>query len=263
MKSQIALSILAILALALVGCNSEQQIKDTIKKNPDLLIEAIKAKPVEFIDALNDAVKIAQKGEAKRREDSEKKRLEEAFEKPLTPVLRSDETYRGGGKDSPLVLVEYSDFECPFCSRGFKTVQKLLETYPGKLTFVYKHLPLSFHANAMKASQYYEAIRLQDPKKAFKFHDEIYENQRGLKKGEGFLKGIAKKVGADMGKLAADVNSEKVKKRIAEDMQEAEKFGFSGTPGFLLNGVPVKGAYPFSHFQEIIGKLKAKGKVSL
>src|SRR5690606_20546936 len=151
---------------------------------------------------------------------------------PLVAEIRADESFRGN-KDAPITLVEYSDFECPFCARGFNTVMELMNKYKGKIRFVYKHLPLSFHPQAMPASQYYEAIRLQNEEKAFKFHDEIYQNQRGLQSGEKFLKDIAKKVGADMGRLAKDVNSEAVKKRIEADIEEANKFGFQGTPGFL------------------------------
>lgn len=254
----------ALLVLGLmVGCNSEEQVKKVLKEHPEILIEAVKAKPAEFIDALNDAVKVAQKGEAERRETEEKKQLEDAFNNPLKPTLRDDETFRGGPKDAPLLIVEYSDFECPFCSRGFKTVQGLLAKYGDKITFVYKHLPLSFHQNAMIASQYYEAIRMQDAQKAFKFHDGVYDNQKELRNGEKFLKDLAKKVGADMAKLEKDVKSEAVKKRIEEDMAEAEKYGFQGTPGFIFNGVPVKGAYPQSYFEDIVTKLKEKGKINI
>jgi protein-disulfide isomerase len=115
----------------------------------------------------------------------------------------------------------------------------------------------------MIASQYYEAIRLQDAKKAFEFHDMIYKDQRKLQNGESFLKSLAKDLKVDMGKLAKDVNSDVVKKRIDADVEEAGKFGFQGTPGFLLNGIPVKGAYPTTHFVDIINKLKEKGKLNI
>ena len=138
-----------------------------------------------------------------------------------------------------------------------------MKAYPGKVAFIYKHLPLSFHKQAMIASQYYEGIRLQDEKKAFKFHDLVFEKQRQLRNGESFLKKLAKQVGADMAKLEKTVNSESVKKRIEEDMQEAAGFGMQGTPGFLINGVPVKGAYPFSHFKGIIEELTKRGKLKL
>jgi protein-disulfide isomerase len=140
---------------------------------------------------------------------------------------------------------------------------ELMKKYEGKIRFAYKHLPLSFHPQAMPASQYYEAIRLQSPEKAWEFHDRIYKDQRKLQNGEAFLKAVAKELKVDMGKLAKDVKSEAVQKRIDADMAEAAKFGFQGTPGFLLNGVPVKGAYPTAHFDGIIQELSKRGKISL
>lgn len=254
--------LLAAMILVLAACTNKDQLKKILKENPDVITEAIEANPDKFIDALNNAVKKSQEVIAKRREEEEAKALEDSFNSPLTPEIRSDESFRGN-PNAPLTLVEYSDFECPFCSRGFNTVMELMQKYEGKIRFVYKHLPLNFHRQAMIASQYYEAIRLQSADKAFKFHDEIYQNQRALQGGEKFLQATAKKVGADMGKLAKDVKSEAVMKRIQADIEEAGKFGFQGTPGFLLNGVPVKGAYPTSHFDDLISKLKEKGKVSL
>ena len=96
---------------------------------------------------------------------------------------------------------------------------------------------------------------MQDPVKAEKFHDNIFENQKKLNSGkEKFLKELAKKVGADMKKLAKDIESDAVKKIVESDMAEAKKFGFSGTPGFLVNGVSLKGAYPFAEFKKIIDR---------
>src|SRR5690606_11439278 len=108
-------------------------------------------------------------GQNKKREEDEKKALEDSFNNPLTPALRAETDSRCSA-DAPLTLVEYSDFECPFCARGFNTVQELRAKYGKKLCFVYKHLPLSFHPMAMPASQYYEAIRIQSPDKAWEFH---------------------------------------------------------------------------------------------
>ena len=259
MKRMIFLAAALVLATA---CTSKEDLKKMLKENPDIITEAIEANPNKFIDALNNAVKAAQEGEGKKREEEEKKALEESFNNPLQAEIRSDESFRGN-KDAPITLVEYSDFECPFCSRGFNTVQELLKKYDGKIRFVYKHLPLSFHPQAMPAAQYYEAIRLQDPEKAWKFHDRIYQDQRKLQNGESFLKSIAKDLKVDMARLEKDAKSEAVQKRIDADMAEAAKFGFQGTPGFLLNGIPVKGAYPTSHFDGLIEELKKRGKINL
>lgn len=259
MKKLFFLASALILATA---CTSKDELKKMLKENPDIITEAIEANPDKFIDALNNAVKAAQEGQAKKREEDEKKSLEESFNNPLQAEIRSDESFRGP-KDAPITLVEYSDFECPFCSRGYSTVMELMKKYEGKIRFVYKHLPLSFHPQAMPAAQYYEAIRLQSPEKAWQFHDRIYKDQRKLQNGEAFLKSLAKELKVDMAKLEKDAKSEAVQKRIEADMAEAAKFGFQGTPGFLLNGVPVRGAYPASHFDSLIGELKKRGKISL
>jgi protein-disulfide isomerase len=253
-----------LLMLFVASCSpSKDSLKKMLKENPDILTDAIAANPAEFIEALNAAVKDAQGAMAKKREEEEKKQLEDAFNNPLKAEIRKDELIRGT-KGAPITLIEYSDFECPFCSRGYKTVLELLKKYEGKIQFVYKHLPLSFHPQAMISSQYYEAARIQSEKKAIALHDAIYENQKKLvSNGEKFLKAEAKKLGLDMGKLAKDIKSEAVQKRIDADQQEAAKFGFRGTPGFLLNGIPVKGAYPVSHFEDLIKQLESKGKIKL
>jgi len=253
---------LLIMVAFLASCMSKDDLKKMLIKNPDILTDAIEANPDKFFAAIKKASSKAQEAEAQKREEAEQKQLEKSFDNPLVANLRTDEIFRGN-KTGPITLVEYSDFECPYCKRGFNTVMSLLKKYKGKIRFVYKHLPLSFHKQAMISSRYYEAIRVQSHDKAIKFHDEIYQNQRKLQNGESFLKSIAKKIGVDMAKLAKDINSSAIQKRIEEDMAEAAKFGFQGTPGFLLNGIPVKGAYPVDYFTGLIEKLVAKGKISL
>lgn len=237
------------------SCVNEKKIGEILKKNPEILHEAIKADPAGFIMTLQEAA-------ADAKDSMEKKKFEKSFDNPLEPSISDRDAVRGN-PDGPLVLVEYSDFECPYCSRGYATMNQFMEKYKGQVKFVYKHLPLSFHKQAMIASQYFEAIKLQDQEKAFEFHDEIFKNQRGLKNGEAFLKKIAQKVGADMGKVAKDLNSEAVKDKIKADMAEAAKFQIQGTPGFVLNGVPIRGAYPISHFEMIVEELKKRDKVKL
>ena len=258
--------LLLVSALFFVSCKSDEQLKKDIMKimvdHPEILTQAIEKNPAEFMTSIQKAAKNAQAAMAKKREEDEKKKFEAAMDKPLVPEIRKDESIRGT-KGGPIVLIEYSDFQCPYCTKGFQTVLQLMDKYKGKVQFIFKHLPLSFHPQAMIASQYYEAIRLQAPEKAFAFHDEVFKNQGKLRLGEPFLKKIAKKVGANMKKLAKDYKTDAVIARIEADKKEAAKFGMQGTPGFLLNGVPIRGAYPVSHFEDIITKLKAKGKLSL
>ena len=257
---------LIFVAYLIVGCTNKtefkKQLSKTLNENPELLFDIIKKNPAKFMMVVQESAKEAQKDMAQQKKLAQEKKLTEAFENPLKPQIDSSRYIRGP-KEAPITIVEYSDFECPFCARGFNTVENLMKKYPGKIRFIYKHLPLNFHPPAMIAAQYFEAVALQSQDKAFQFHDAIFNEQSKLKNGEKFLTSIAKKLGVNLIKLKKDINSKEVQTRIENDLQEARKFGFSGTPGFLINGIPVKGAFPADYFVDIINKLKAKGKLNL
>jgi len=240
----------------------KEQIKAAIKEDPSIITQAIKDHPVAFIEAMQEAAQLAQGEMARKREEDKKKEMEGFYDNPLTPKIRKDESIRGN-KKAPILIVKYSDFECPYCSKGYQTVQALRKKYGKNVQYMYKHLPLSFHQNATGAASYYEAIRIQDEGKAWKFHDELLENTQAVSKGENYFKSLAKKLGLNMRKLAKDVKSEAVKQRIQEDQDEAQSFGIQGTPGFVINGIPVKGAYPLSHFEQIIDELQKRKKINL
>lgn len=261
MKSKLALFITTMaVSLGLAGCASESQIKSAIEKNPDILFNAIEKNPEKFMDTVQKAAQIAQRKSQEDAEKEERMRVENELKNPLTPELAADRAYKGPA-NAPITIVEYSDFQCPFCERGFKVVQQILKAYPGKVRFLFKNLPLPMHPLAMPAHQRYEAIALQSAEKAYKFHDEVFQNQRKLNSdGEKFLDAVAAKVGADVGRMRKDMDSDKVKARIEADMAEAEKYGISGTPGFIVSGVSVRGAYPFETFKEIIDKKLAANK---
>ncbi len=255
MKKSLLLAPLAIL-LAL-GCTSKSQVQKMVEENPDIVFAAIKANPKKFVEVVNEAVKKAQESSHEDEAKQEQARMEEEMKNPKVPVVE-DGRVIFGAKAAPITIVEYSDFQCPYCSRGYMTVKEVEKAYGDKVRIVFKHLPLEFHPLAMPAAKYFEAIALQDHAKAEKFHDEIFKNQKDLNQdGEKFLKNMAKKVGANLAKVEKDINSEAVQKRIAADMEEAKKFDFQGTPGFLINGISLRGAYPAPEFKKIIDKLLA------
>lgn len=229
-----------------------------IKENPDILTEAINQQPTDFVLAIQSAYQKSKTAMTKVKQEEERQRLENALKEPLRPKIRQDESFRGN-INAPLTLVEYSDFECPFCAKGNKTIEKLKKRYGKNIRIIYKHLPLSFHPKAKMAAQYYEAIRLQNPQKAFKFRDIIFSEQRQLStRGMTFLNEVSSKVGANLDQIKQDFNSSLVLNRIKEDMLEAENFDIQGTPGFILNGIPIKGAYPEEHFVAIVEELKKR-----
>lgn len=243
------------LALALVGCApTSKQLKEAIEKDPSIVFVAIEKDPEKFFEVANKAAQDAQKRAQEKQFQDETKKRDDEFANPLKPEIDESRVIFGN-KNAPITIVEYSDFECPYCTRGYKTVKEVMAEYKDKVRVVYKHLPLEFHPQAMPAAKYFEAVARQDHGKATKFHDYLFENQKELSgKGEEFLKTAAKKVGADMGRLAKDLADESLMKRIDADRAEAEKFGFSGTPGFLINGVSLRGAYPFPDFKKIIDR---------
>ena len=247
----------AFLGLSLIGMGctpTPSQLKKTIEENPDIVFAAIEKDPAGFMKVVQEASMNARKAQADAQAKEEKDAMDEEFKNPKSPEINEKRAIFGP-KSAEITIVEYSDFQCPYCSRGYATMREVREKYGDKVRVHYKHLPLDFHPEAMPAAKYFEAIALESAEKAEKFHDLVFENQGDLKTGkEDFLKKMAKKVGANMSKLKSALDSDEVKNRIQADMDEAKKFGFSGTPGFLVNGVSVKGAYPFSHFEQIIDR---------
>ncbi|MEI8347678.1 MAG: thioredoxin domain-containing protein [Pseudomonadota bacterium] len=260
------LGMMLLLLMAMASCMSEKQFKEnmrrSLKEDPKILTEAIEENYQLFFTAMQNASRKQQLVTAQQQQDTEKKQMEESFRQPFSPQIRADEAIRGNAQ-APLLLIMYSDFQCPYCSKGYQNVKELQKIFGDKIKYVYKHLPLDFHPQAMFAAQYFEAIRLQSNQKAFKFHDLVFENQGKVNEGEKFFKELAQKAGADMKKLVVDLKSDEIKQRIKEDSQEAAQMGMQGTPGFLLNGIPVRGAYPVDYFVNLVDELKKRGKVTL
>lgn len=245
----------AAIGLAVSSCApSAKQLKEAVEKDPSIVFTAIEKHPDKFIEVVMKAQQEAQKVSAEKAQEEEKKQRDEEFANPLKPEIQ-DGRVIFGSKTAPITIVEFSDFQCPYCSRGYQTIKQVRKEYGDKVRVVFKHLPLDFHPLAMPAAQYFEAIALQSPEKAEKFHDMVFENQNMLKeKGEKYFPEVVKKVGADLKKVEAALKDEAIAKKIAADMEEAKKFNMSGTPGFVINGVSLRGAYPFPEFKAIIDR---------
>jgi protein-disulfide isomerase len=254
---------LSVVAMALTNCApSAKQIKEAVEKDPSIVFVAIEKAPDQFIEVVNKAAQEAQRKAQDKSIAEESKKRDEEFASPLKPEV-DEARVIFGKKDAKVTIIEYSDFECPYCSKGYQTIKQVLAEYPNDVRVVFKHLPLDFHPQAMPSAKYFEAVARQNPEKAHQFHDAIFENQGELRaKGEDFLKNTAKKLGVDMAKLSKDLKDESLMKRITADMEEAKKFNFSGTPGFLINGVSLRGAYPYPEFKTIIDRHLGKTEES-
>lgn len=255
----LAYALIAVSALFLSSCKpNPEQLKKTMEDNPDILFAVIKKHPDKFLEVVNEAAREAQVKSRERESQEMEKEREEEFKNPKTVEVQAWRAILGN-KNAPITIVEYSDFQCPFCKRGHATVQQIMEVYKEKVRLVFKHLPLDFHPSAMPASQIFEAINIQSgAEKAYQWHDLVFNGQDNLKgpdKGVKWMLDQAKKVGADPAKVKKDMESEDVKKRIEADMAEANKYGFRGTPGYLINGVSLKGAYPAPEFKKVIDRI--------
>ena len=160
-----------------------------------------------------------------------------------------------GGKDAPITIVEFSDFQCPFCGRVNPTLAQISQVYGDKVKVAFKHLPLSIHPDSPAAHAAAESAHRQG--KFWEMHDKIFANQHEIKPDK--LRAYAKEIGLDLAKFDKDVASPDVKKRIEADSQEAEKLGVSGTPAFFINGRYLSGAQPFENFKKMIDEELAKG----
>jgi len=197
----------------------------------------------------NQRVKQQQKAQ-----QDQAKAMESQFDNPVSiPV---DGSPFKGPEDAKVTVVEFSDFECPYCSRGKAVMEQVLKAYPKDVKVVFKHLPLDFHKNAKPAARATMAAHEQG--KFWEMHDKLFENQRNLT--EPFFMKTAKDLGLDIEKFKTDFKSGKYDKQIDSDVAIANKNGIRGTPGFFVNGVAVKGARPFEHFKMIIDRWLEKKK---
>ncbi len=155
-----------------------------------------------------------------------------------------------GPVDAKVVMVEFSDFQCPFCSRfAQNTAGKLREAYGDKIRFVFKNLPLkSIHPHATGAAAAAQCAHEQG--KFWEYYDKLFENQRNLEAAS--LIRYAGEIGLDSKTFSSCVVNPKIAQKVENDIQTAVSLGITGTPGFLINGVKISGAQPFENFKKAI-----------
>jgi protein-disulfide isomerase len=155
---------------------------------------------------------------------------------------------RKGPKGAKVTIVEFSDFECPFCGRGEVSVKEVVEKYPKDVAVVFVNQPLPMHPNAMPAAQAFMAAARQN--KAWEMHGKMFANQRAL--GQAELDKYAQEIGLNMPRFKKDFGDPKIKEQITSDQALAGSVGANGTPTFFINGRQLVGAEPFAGFKAII-----------
>jgi protein-disulfide isomerase len=153
-----------------------------------------------------------------------------------------------GPPDAKVTIVEFSDFQCPYCGAAFGTVEQLMQQYAGKVKLVFRQFPLPIHPQAEKAAE--ASLCAADQKKFWEFHDLLFRNQKKLDASD--LKTYAASAGLDGPKFAQCLDSGDKKKQVELDLEAGQAAGVNGTPAFFINGVFLNGALPIEEFKKVI-----------
>jgi protein-disulfide isomerase len=175
------------------------------------------------------------------------------------PKVEGSEHVRGN-KDAKVTLIEYSDFECPFCARFHPTMLQVMEEYGDKVKWVYRHYPLSFHPNAQKAAEASECVAKQKGSEGFwSFGDKLFEenNKLGGKLTPEVIEQAASSMGIDMTAYKQCLDSGEMAKKVSDQMAGGNTAGITGTPGTIIltedgQAELIPGALPFEQVKVIL-----------
>ena len=168
-----------------------------------------------------------------------------------------------GAKDAKVTIVEYSDFQCPFCKRGYDTIEtQVMKQYDGKVKFYFRQFPLSFHPWAEPAAVAAECAKQQKPDAYWKLYHSFFEHQGEVNpqnvkdKATEYLQGT----GIDMAKWNDCYDNKKTLDKVKAQQNEGAGLGVTGTPAFFINGRMLVGAQPFDKFKDVIDDELASSK---
>ena len=208
-----------------------------------------------------DEVRPAIVGEIKRRATAERfetfmGEMREAYavktslqapEMPRIPVSADDDPFIGP-EDAPVTIVQFAEFQCPYCGRAKEVIDQVMERYDGKIKMVYRDFPLSFHDRAIPAA--IAANCAGEQGQYWPMFDALMSNQRAL--ADSDLTGHATKIGLDLDKWNTCRKDPAQAAEVQKDFEDGTKAGVQGTPAFFINGIFLNGAVPLEQFTTII-----------
>jgi protein-disulfide isomerase len=156
-----------------------------------------------------------------------------------------------GDPNAPVTIVEFSDYECPFCARFYSQTLAQLDTeyiQTGKVKLIYRDFPLSFHREAQKAAEAAECAGAQD--QYYDMHDKLFES--GVVGGVATFKRYAGELGLNQADFDSCLDSGEMASEVRKDFSEGSQFGVQGTPAFFINGKLLSGAQPIEAFRQVI-----------
>ncbi|RMD51240.1 DsbA family protein [Candidatus Parcubacteria bacterium] len=168
---------------------------------------------------------------------------------PVLAAVDDNDHVRGNLDKAEVVIVEYSDFECPYCGRHHPTMKKIMEEYGDKVAWVYRHFPLTnIHKNAQSAALASECAAEQG--KFWEYADSLFDNQKSL--GDDLYTQIAQDLNLDLDQFNDCYDNQKYLDKIKNDYSSGVAAGVTGTPANFINGQKVSGAVPYENMAQII-----------
>ncbi|MFB2876575.1 DsbA family protein [Floridanema aerugineum] len=211
----------------------EEQVLQIIRQHPEAIVESVQAYQQKIQNQLVQA--------------------QQAFvaQMKTNPDAIIGQSPITGAPAKKIILVEFSDFQCPYCAQAHKTIKDFMAKHQDEVTLVYKHFPLSsIHPEALPAAKAAWAAGQQG--KFWQYHDALFTQQNKL--GEEFYLETAKNLNLDLEKFNSDRQT--AEKSITEDMILGESVGISGTPFFVLNGATFSGAVQLSDVEDVLARVK-------
>ena len=218
-------------AQAVIEPELEETVLEIIRKHPEVLIESVQA---------------YQKQQQEQQQQARQSFASQLKSKPQTIIADSPST---GSLSEKIILLEFSDFQCPYCEKAYETVKEFMDKHGDEVTLVYKHFPLfTIHPQALPAAK--ASWAAQQPGKFWDYYDALFEQQDNL--GEDFYIELAEDLDLDMEQFERDRNSRNADLAIEKDMELAQEIGIQGTPLFIFNGQVFSGAIPLSTLEEAL-----------
>ncbi len=196
--------------------------------------------------------KLSERHQAFLNELKKKYKTSVSLRPPVVAVSDGGRPARGPAK-APVTIIEFSDYECPFCKRASSTVAEVLKHYGDKVRFVHRDFPLSFHQHARLAAEAAACANAQG--KFWEYHDRLWKVDA---LSESRLKELAKETGLDQAKFDDCLQKRPHASEIDRDIAEAQEAGVNGTPAFFINGRMLSGAQPFEAFKQLIDEELAR-----
>lgn len=211
----------------------EAKVLQIIRNHPEVILESVKT---------------YQQKQQQQQQQSQKSMLQGMKTNPQSVIDSSPTT---GSKIQKVVLLEFSDFQCPYCAKAHETLKQFMATRQNQVTLVYKFLPLTqIHPEAMNSAKAAWAAGQQG--KFWEFHDALFTQQDKL--GEPLYLATAKTLNLDLKKFEQDRKGEAASAAIQKDVEMAEKFGVAGTPFLVMNGEPLAGAVQVPELEALLAK---------